>query len=556
MKQLQPDGFAEANNVTPPKITSVEIDVNPDAQIVLLPPSNIYRRMEKVFGVAVDRPLDKIRQRTFIISGLDKDVEEAVEFLQQGDFSGGCKVSVDPRLLPQLIGKGGSGIRQLEDNFKCFFQTRENNDVVVYGARSNAAKAIEHISQMKSDRSGTDQVVAVVPVDHSAIARSLTTVFSKQIRETEVRHTVNTRVTSGPLPNPSTSPPPTQQPKPSTSIFNGPSITIRGANRAGVDGARIAITKLVSSLRAIEIPSTNDGIKRLFSRVSFNGEVDLNRGIRNTTGRTPALANQPSVGDRFCDLVGLNTDVAFMRHGDALIIVGTSDRTSKIYEEAKQLVEAAGYIIAKITIQPQQLPIFNSTRLAEIGEATGAAISIRRSRTGDSVHIEILGNESQKTQAIEMVDYVLKQEAVVEVVQIENRETLNQLLRQSGAQIHLLEEQNGIRISADRNQMTCSLVGSLSGTAETRKVLKEMDSKNAELESRSVSIPSPDMIRRLIGTKGSTISQIRATSRVDAIDVNDKNLVAILRGTTEACDEAERQIIELFSNSGVGREYS
>lgn len=559
LKQLQTEGVEDVDSISAAKITSVEIEVTPDAQIVLLPPSNLYRRMEKLFAVAVDRSMDKSRQRTLVISGLEKDVETSVEFLQQADWAGGCKVAVDSKLLPLLIGKGGSGIRQLEETFKCFFQTRENNDIVIYGTKANATKAIQNISQMKMDRTA-DQAVAVIPVDHAAIARALTSMFSKAIRDIEAKHAITIRVASGPPPNSTNTPeapfgadvsaeaprkqndlrPATSKP---TSVLGGPTITIRGTTKAGVDGAHPAVTKLVSTLRALEIPIFSpEAIKRLFYRVSFNGVVDVNRG---PNGRS----NQLSVGDRFCDLVGLNSDVAFLRHGDALALVGTAEAISKVHDEAKSLVDAAGFTPAKVAVQGHQLPIFSSARLAEIAEATGASLSIRRLRNSENAQIEIVGNEAQKEKALEMVNEIVKNEAVTEVVKIVDRETLNQLLRSAGASIRSLEEQHGTRISVDRQQMSCTIMGGLKGIASAKNALLTMDANNAQLETRSITIPSADMIRRLIGTKGATISQIRATSKIDNIDVNDKDLVAIIRGTLEACDDAEKQINELFSTS-------
>lgn len=543
--------------------------MTPDAQIVLLPPLNVYRRMEKVFAVAVDRSPDKSRQKTFLLSGLEEDINEAVEFLQQADFSGGVKISVDPKLLPQLIGKGGSGIRQLEETFKSFFQTRENNDVVVYGSKLNAAKAIEHISRMKVERQGQDQVSAVVPVEHAAIARSLATVFSKHIRDIETKNAVNTRISAGPPPNTSTSAPETafgvdvssekssfrsQTTAPSTkpsahqqSVIGAPSITIRGPNKNAVESARTAVATFVSSIRVVEIPSNSDALKRLFSRVSFNGEVDLGRGPRSPSSR--ASSNLPSVSDRFCDLVGLNNDVAFIRHGDTIAIVGLPDAIARVHQDTKQLVEVAGYTSVKIIVQSQQLPILSASRLAEIGEATKATLSVRRLRGGDSASIEILGNDQEKSDAARLLNDIIEKEGAIQLINIEERETLNQLFRKSGALIRSLEEQYGTRISVDRSQMSCSVMGNPDGIALIRGTLNEMDRKNAELETRSINLPSADMIRRLIGTKGSTISQIRSSSKVEAIDINDRELVAVIRGTSKACDEAEKQIHDVLSSS-------
>lgn len=549
------------------KIVTVDVDVNPDCLIVMLPPTNIARRMEKIFAVAVDRSLERTRQRTFSVSGLEKDVVEAVAFLNQADFSGGCKISVDVKLIPQIIGKGGAGIREREEKFKCFIQTRESNEVVIYGSRNNAAKVIEHISSMKVERNVPDQIVKTVPIEHVAIARSLTTAFWSIVHEIEVKHSVTCRITFGTGGSNSNTNAASSSSKFGVDLSNEPLVknhnnvqalheskqqeqfttglvTVRGAVKDEVDAAVKAIGMFVSTLKVIMIPATNEALKRLFARVNFNGEAEIGRGgSRASSGRS-----QLTLAEQFHDLVALNLGVVgFVRHGASLAVIGTVDATSKIIDHAKQLVTSAGYTTAKITILAQQQSIFTPDRLVEIGNTSGARLSARYSREKESAHIEILGSEQEKATAAQIVKKIIDDEGAVENVKLSNNETVSYLVRQNCAKLHSIEEEFGVRLFLNRQELSCCILGNPSGIAACVAELKRIDERNGHLETVTVSIPSTDVLARLIGTKGSMINQISALSKVESIELNKQSLIATIRGTTEACADAENRMKKIFA---------
>lgn len=549
-------GKPSITDAKPADLITVEFELPANAASLLAPPILLPRRLERLFGCVVDRSPERNRQRTLLISILEKEHEPLAAFLAEADWSGNSnRVTVDSKLVPQIIGKGGGALRALEENHGCIIHVSDNAVVSVYGRKADTEKALSHISNLKLERP-QEPTVITLPLDHPALARALNYGLSRFVREIEKRHNVGTRIVFG-VPQ-STAPdsvfgadvaaPSGGQPS-TVAPGKQPSITVRGSDLAAVNAAAKDIENLAAPLRCLEIPLDSiEAAKRLFSKVSFNGEIDVTR--LRATGSSAA-----TVGEKFADLAGsVISKMAFIRHGDALIIVGPADEVAKVEGEARDLVAKAAYTSDRIRLSPHQVPAFRPKRLEEIETASGATVSTVRVRpAGEEAPVTMLdvnGSEEQKAKAKALIDEIMQKEAFEATIFIKSPSVMNKLLQDQATEIKKLQSAHGVRISADRQSKTVQLIGPESGVESAKIAIQALEAEIAAMVTESVPVPDPSLIGRLIGAKGVTIAHIRSQSGVSSIDIKDQSSV-LIRGSPNAVDKAVSMVQEIFENTNV-----
>lgn len=472
--------------VTPQQLKRVQVEVSGEAHSLLSPPSQYGYRVERLFGVVLERLSDRSRARTFIVCGLPDDAQAAVNFLTQADWTGSMCVNVNPRVMPSLIGKGGRGIRHLEETFNCLIQAKPNGDVLVYGLKENGKLALEHIRSIKSDKISEPFSSCEVPFAHPTIGRALMTKFSRHLRNLETEHGVTVRCVlldkestahgqqaqeSLPFGGDCTSANDEKRNAfPDSTLQNSVDVqlneparkdnsqknvgfafaTLRSRSSSALDAARDALTQLVSSWDVTLIPVESTEVLHSFFSRGLSGFRSLGRH------------DTASPREQFRVLMDATGDVAFIKSGnEAIALVGPAEATELIKPQVEQLLEKASSRPLHLTV-PSYVAAVCCARsyLEELGENTGALIRRIRSPTASdaqSVSFIISGVPAATEKAKNQLESRIATSGCTTSLPIKTKEFWNKLCHLPS--LRELEQKYACRIFLDRETHICTFVG-------------------------------------------------------------------------------------------------
>lgn len=490
-------------NITPRLLKRVQVDVSSEAQSLLASSNHFTHRVERLFGVVVERLPDRSRPRSFNVCGLPDDVQSVTTFLTQADWSGSMTINVNARVMPLLIGKGGRGIRQLEDTFQCLLQVKPNNDIIVYGLKVNGEKTLDHIRAFKPEKTPETFVSCEVPLSHSAVGRALMTKFARYLRNLETEHGVTVRCvvparpirtaaqetadvlpfggdcTGAKVPEPLSSEREQFEATDSqkASPYRGGKesdgsqrsfVTIRGRTSESLENARQALLGLISCWEVVCVPvATPEALHALFSR-SLGGY----RGgaLHNETG---SYATSPS--EQFKVLVDVTENVAFIKSGtEGVALVGRMEDIQAVQPQVVQLCEKAAYRPLRLVV-PQHVAAVCCSPPDVRGLEEKTNVSIRRVRAASSgtVTFIILGSPTAAEAAKAEIQQWIEARGNTLSVPMHSSKLCDRLNHR--ATLRGLEQKYGCRIIVDRNERVCTVVGPEDGIQKTQEALQAME---------------------------------------------------------------------------------
>eukprot|EP01071_Lankesteria_metandrocarpae_P002804 Lankesteria_metandrocarpae@DN2569_c0_g1_i1.p1 len=483
-------------------IVSQTFNLSPEAASVVFTPA-VNRRVERCFECAIDPQMSnappgqpRVRTRTAVIWGEAQKITACVDFLSNADFSGRTRVALERQSVSALIGRGGSGIRKLEEEYTCFVLINSNNEAVLYGQKDDFQKVIKTINTIReeADRAPQTTVISGLTV---YIARALQSLLFAELRTIEADTQTVIRIAIG-----------------SPGGSEG-QVIIRGVPQQSAD-AKNRVEVLLSRLTTEEIVAE----PRILAKLYGADRVD-----------------SPSIASEFVALRDASR-VVIAKSDGRVIIIGESADTQLAKVRLQDLVLRASYTAERINIAREQLRIFTADVKREIEVEACVHLNVNRQRDGTTV-----------------IQTHLETRAAMQHFEFETDETRMELLRGKGQRIRELESTFAVSLSLskEKNSHSVLALGPPDAVEKCRAAIEELDRQIKEKEMNTLTKEiqiNPSRVAVIIGQRGSTITRIRESSGIDRIDVDGGKLV--LKGLAAAIEKAEILISEVLDVDDSG----
>ncbi|KAL9187903.1 hypothetical protein ACHAXT_006281 [Thalassiosira profunda] len=425
--------------------------------------SNILQKVEKEHGVVASYTRSSYKLR---IRGEAANVQGAMEavnsFLNGGDDMAVCKLRVPEFAIGAVIGRGGSNLSKLQDEFKGVLVNiqKDKNLILLRGPQD----LVQQCQRRLSITIATARVSKSIQISQKQLRQRGTSEAIKRIsRSTGVELTMN-----------------------------GSSIAVRGTSH--------------------DVRDATSNINELLSG-TYNGYIDLSS--EQFSCADSAITNDSSHFERIRDSTG--ADIVLEAAETVIHISGPKSSVKKAKLSVIELLES---------LLPQQLEavelhrsLFKSVgdpqRLAEIAAQTGASVVLDRDLHCILVNSDDLSNvpqaatllkelvaEKQKLNAVMCFD--ASESWLLRSVVGPRGSTLNKISRESGCTIEVIEEDITVVVSAETETAVQA------GKEAVQEVVDQ-----ARKETVFVNIPEPS-IGAFIGRGGQGIKQLAADHDVNA----------------------------------------
>ncbi|KAH0478850.1 MAG: uncharacterized protein KVP18_003207 [Porospora cf. gigantea A] len=233
-------------------LISVNVDVTVEGvNLLFVPPNSLQRRISQLYSVIVERPRGRQARGTSLVQvhGEESAVAGVMAFLKKCDWTCGGKASqeVHRRLIGAIVGRGGSGIRAIEEETRCILRMDETH-LKIYGEPSNVDAVLKKIDTIRSDNEQAAFVTADVLVP-SSIARYIQRYSLSELRDLYSKcQGASIRV-----------------------VLQGSDNQGHLVVRARVDDCATLeadVKKLIAGLSFVELPATGRAVGRVFGAMS------------------------------------------------------------------------------------------------------------------------------------------------------------------------------------------------------------------------------------------------------------------------------------------------
>jgi len=216
-------------------------------------------------------------------------------------------------------------------------------------------------------------------------------------------------------------------------------------------------------------------------------------------------------------------DVSVARDDEGLRLVGPPAEVKQLKEKLQVLAKKSTQETVKHEVPAEQIRIFGRENLQQISKNSGA--DVRRSREDGDNSLVIVGDEDAIQQAKSAIEEVLEKEGATDSLSI-SEELVRALLINSGAKIRDIEKRIGVSVNIDKKDKKDTkvmLLGSASGLQDAKSELEEMQAQiDKEIaETHTSNVEVPtEHVRFIIGPKGRELNKIRETCGVQ-VNVRD-----------------------------------
>eukprot|EP00917_Polyrhabdina_sp_WS-2016_P008426 GHVP01018903.1.p2 GENE.GHVP01018903.1~~GHVP01018903.1.p2 ORF type:complete len:809 (-),score=167.13 GHVP01018903.1:2677-5037(-) len=489
------------------EISSVTVDLTPEAMRVLSGPAQVSRKIERYYGVVIDKAFNNNR-RGVVVSGFPEDVQEAQQFLTRAEFSRKFTVSLaGQKSMAQLIGTRGAGIRKIESENNCFIHA-DGSTLHIIGSMEDAAAVQQQIlSSSMTTKSSDASADFEIP---GYLSKALYDLASSEQREIETNCNVVVKFNT---------------------FRNGTkgNIFIKGKPE-GVEAAKKQVNALIEKYTSVKFRLTPVAITKLLSTARQSGiqDSDYKSATRQVIDEFQTIKN--------------NSRCSFSRDPDddaTLVMVGTPEDVQRTRSKVESVVLYATMEPSELVIQQPQLRYFEQDSRALVVMESGAKLVVGRPNSAGEVTIELLGTEDQINTASQMIREIMDRDAFIAEYEFTHPETIQNLKRNKGQKLLEMQSSFGVAINIQPSNIA-SIVGSRVGVEDAILAFQKADEETKNRISKTIPI-EPHMIRVIVGKGGSTIQNIRGTSGIDVLNVQDEGLI-VMKGSLEAITIAESLI--------------
>lgn len=547
----------ELKNLKESDLHNVAVELSSQMQSVIFVPFHLSRKIERRFGVVIDtqpfppskatsslqgnntrsesgrRSGPNASSKNITVWGPKDNVDKAVVFITQSDQDGTQKKTFDKTVMGNIIGKGGSGLNQIESSTNAFVIIDGLVDVMVVGPAQDKSAAWQMIDKLISNQQETLSSVNIHV--NPVLARAIQTLHKARVQTLE--QDIKGRIVF--VLNPQE---------------KGPPFVVVKAKADMIEQAKAKVLKeLLDEFRVVELPAAGRAVTRLLSpprSTSETSEVRLVHEEFRILRESMALFVRRSEPTTRTDSDGGASSDEDQKESSGLVIVCHHMDEDTIRTKVGALIQRASYLTERIPIEREQLRIFTPDTRALIESSSHCRFAVQ-SGQNDSAVLLLTGSAEALVDGKALVTEILQKKGGVVNHKLSEIDVIPILLKDKGTKIRALQYTHNVSISIDRKTATAKIVGDDQSTEEAAAALEELCAEirehKANLETLQIEIDS-SAVAQIIGRGGSTINDIRQSSGADSIDIprqtGNKNPITVLTivGTKEAVAIAEKMI--------------
>lgn len=244
-------------------------------------------------------------------------------------------------------------------------------------------------------------------------------------------------------------------------------------------------------------------------------------------------------------------DVTVARDDGGLRLIGPPAEVKQLKEKLQLLAKKSEKDTVKYEVPAEQIRIFSRESLQQISRESGA--DVRRSRDDGDNALVIVGDEEAIQKAKNAIQEVIEKEGATDSLLV-SEEVVKALLINSGAKIRDIEKRLGVNMKLDKKETKVTLLGPASELESAKSELEEMqaqiDKEISETHISNVEVPS-EHVRFIIGPKGRELNKIRNTCgvRVDIKDSGEGTSNVEVKGSEGDVAKAEAMIQEILATT-------
>ena len=469
----------------------------------LFHPVWLSRRLEKEFGVIVDKPKSThIRTNGCSITGVVEDVNACVTRLETLDLSGKKALLLDARSYGQVMGQGEARALEIEKKTGAIiYGSQSGSEVTILGSEAAVAKAMGMIGDVKEvtgDGLISDQVRLNFFVAKSLLSDSIG-------KGTEIEKANNVAFSLTPAD--------------ADAI-----ITVRGSPE-GVARAVAAIHRYEQGVACELFPVTDrEACAMLFE--SSGGRKGLSE-IRQLA-KFSALRRETGVfvlreaTNKVIGLVAPDGDVT---------------KLERVVSEINDAFIKIRWMTDRVDVAKEHNRCWTEAICNLIGSRSGAELSFRRSENiANPNQLEIWGTDEAKRKAHALVEEVYHAESV----NVPD-EAAKPLLEGKALVIHEIQDSAIVHLGYAKFEKKLFVYGLSDCKKKAVEQFKQFVADVIEAQSH-LTIKEIELRREeigiLIGPKGKTVRRIQDQSGCDDVRVDGDALKVVLTGSATAVDSA------------------
>ena len=435
-------------DVDPNNMLTRSIELAPEVMTHMFYPMWIARKHEQKHGVCIEAPGGKgkgkgVPRSLNLYGATSSALDECISALRDLDFSCQKTVALQGRAMGAVIGPGGDKIKAMEKKFDVYCNTGRN-EVTVYGPKDGVENALKVIDEAKEAAERLGEMDS--SFYHPDKARVLLTDEGKKFVE-KVQKSTDTAIR-------------VHQPGETQC-----EISFKGRNKTIIGNAQSEISKYLDTIVAELLPAEEN----ILAKVARDGKF---RGLKD------ASAAHVSV------------------RATGIMVAGAAKEVKRVKDLVKQMIVAAGYEPVHIPIQQEQRRVFSQERCAALGEEVGCDVMMVRGGEAGWM-LRVTGAKDAQEEAQATIEKMIETEASISSFDI-NRLIVNPLIANYGALINSIQDQCVVSVNLDRRENKVTLVGGVDNIASAKKMIDELEAKEANVPTCDISIGQDD-IRRVIG---------------------------------------------------------
>lgn len=475
--------------IRPEDLKCVQYDIPSELIQLTASFTNVISELGRLFCVVLERSAQQRRNRSYALYGLPDDVHALIVFVSRTQWNAPCKVTIPPRHLQLILGKGYREIKQLEESFQCIINIKSNGEVFFYGPKEAVAKLQQHFEQMKNTEIADPLSVEEIRLSNPDFGRALMTTFNRFLRKLEeewnviIRCAVPQKITrisaSGcrdvvSLPfggdftsfaTSMTSRRPATERDSQSSELSQASVSIRGRSRDNVQSCKKEIQDLLQSWTKIVIPVTSKILDSLYA--SLGGNVRPSNRLWSNTLKNPL--------QRFGILVDLFDNVAFLKEPEeGIILIGPKEVCEKAQPDLLDIIDKASHETVKLHVPSLVAVVCCSVADLHALEEKHQ-VDIRKtnfSKTADVVLLTFTGRSTAIAAALEEIQQTIRARGQISQAQINDDEIIKLLSRPPI--LRDFESKHDCRVFLNKIERYLTLVGPEPNIKEAENALPSL----------------------------------------------------------------------------------